>query len=90
MSDLSLEERIARLPAWAREYVKEQQDRVRIANEEPLRLKVVIQRLRDLVRVQQDRIDAMVHMFQCAAKGENEVAKAVQRIVEDYIICDSE
>ena len=34
--------------------------------------------------------DAMVEMFQCAAKGENEIAKAIERIVQDWLVTEEQ
>lgn len=90
MSELSPQELISRLPEWARRYFKEQQDRFKIANEEPIRLRMEIERLQKIIRELSDRNSAMLQIFQCAAKGESEVARAVMRILEDYLTCDSE
>jgi FtsZ-binding cell division protein ZapB len=83
-------EKVRKLPLWAREYVRELQIRAEPNAEEITRLRRENERLKAIVRGQQDRIDAMLAMFQCAAKGGNEVAQAVQKIVEDYLTCDSE
>jgi predicted nucleic acid-binding Zn-ribbon protein len=79
-------ERVAKLPAWAREHIKHLEVQGEPAAEEIVRLRREIERLKAVVRRQEDRINAMHEMFQCAAKGGNEVAQAVQKIVEDWIV----
>ena len=82
--------RIAKLPVWARELIHRLQTANEPAVEEIVKLRKEVEQLKKADRKKQDRIDAMVEMFQCAAKGGNEVATAVQRIVEDWIVDDSE
>jgi len=81
-----MKEKIAKLPVWARDYIKTLQIRSEPNVEEIIRSRKEVQKLAELNRILQDRISAMVAMFQCAAKGGNEVAAAVQRIVEEYIV----
>ena len=88
--DSELEVKISKLPAWAREYIRELKIRAEPNLDEMVRLRLRNEDLKKTVAKQKDRIEAMVAMFQCAAKGGNEVAQAVQRIVEDYIISDEE
>ena len=83
-----IQEKIARLPLWAREHIKFLQARADPQTEEIIRLRKEVDRLDKAIRRKNDQIGAMVEMFQCAAKGENEVAKAVQGIVEEYIVSD--
>jgi hypothetical protein len=84
----TIEQKVAKLPAWAREYIKRLEDLPRTQTEALVEQRRKTERLEKTNRVQQDRIDAMVLFFQCAAKGGNEVAAAVQRIVEDYLTYD--
>lgn len=85
-----LEVKIAKLPQWARDHIKFLRTRNEPVADEIRELRNKIEHLSKKARQQQDRIDAMVAMFQCAAKGGNEVAAAVQRIVEDYLVTDGE
>jgi uncharacterized coiled-coil DUF342 family protein len=78
-------ERVAKLPAWAREHVKYLETRSAPLVEEVARMRRKVDELNATVRRKNDQIDAMVEMFKCAAKGGNEVAAAVQRIVEDFL-----
>lgn len=83
-------EKVKKLPLWAREFVREQQIRAEPQTEELARLRKENEKFQQIIRRQNDRIEAMVQFFQCAAKGGNEVAAAVERIVEDYIVSDEE
>lgn len=84
------EEREAKLPQWAKELIKNLRIRNKHAEEGIMPLRKMIDNLKKQGREKQDRIDAMIAMFQCAAKGGNEVALAVKRIVEDWIVSDAE
>jgi|SRR6185312_7744176 len=83
-------EKIKKLPLWAREHIRELQIRSDPQTEEIVRLRRQVERLMGINRRQKEREEAMVAMFQCAAKGGNEVAAAVQKIVEDWITYDLE
>ena len=85
-----LKEKIAKLPVWAREHIARLQALSEPQIEEIVRLRQQVSSLQKEQRRLQDRIEAMVAMFQCAAKGGNEVAMAVQRIVEDFLTTDEE
>jgi len=85
-----LEEKVARLPAWARERMRELELRAKIALEPVVELRLKVAGLEKALRIKQDRIDAMVAMFQCAAKGGSEVASAVKGIVEDFLTLDGD
>lgn len=89
MSD-EMKEKVARLPAWARELINALELRPQSLVHETGQLRKEVERLRAVNRQLSDRIDAMVEMFQCAAKGGNEIAQAVQRIVEDYTVSEGE
>lgn len=80
-----LEEKIARLPAWVRDHIKYLKGLPAVQTEELARLRKRIEHLEQLDRKRKDQIEAMVNFFQCAAKGEHEVAKAVKTIVEDFL-----
>ncbi len=84
-----MEEKILRLPRWAQEHIRRLEIRSEPAMEEASRSRRKVGELETIVRRQKDRIEAMVAMFQCAAKGGNEIAQAVKSIVEDYIVSDS-
>lgn len=79
-------ERVAKLPTWAREHIKRLEIQGEPAAKEISLLRREVERLKAVVLQQADRINAMHEMFQCAAKGGNEVAQAVQKIVEDWIV----
>lgn len=80
-----MEEKIAKLPSWARQHIKTLELQAQPNMEELSRLRKEVEKQQAINRRQADRIEAMVQMFQCAAKGGNEVAIAVQKIVEDYL-----
>lgn len=81
-----LQAKIDKLPSWARQHIKELKLRAEPNVEEIARLRGEVEQLKRINRKRQDQIEAMLHMFQCAAKGGNEVAQAVQRIVDDYLV----
>jgi uncharacterized coiled-coil protein SlyX len=83
---MSNKEKIERLPLWVRELIHELETQAEPQAREITLLKKRIQELEKLRRKLQDRIEAMVEMFQCAAKGGNEVALAVRFIVEDFLV----
>lgn len=83
-------EKVKKLPLWARDFIRELEIRASPQTEEMVRLRKEVERMKRINGEQSGRIEAMVHMFQCAAKGGNEIAAAVQRIVEDYIVDDGE
>ena len=85
-----IRDKVARLPAWARELIEELEHRSEPALERATKAEKSVANLQERNHKLENRIEAMVEMFKCAAKGENEIAKAVMRIVEDYILCDSE
>jgi hypothetical protein len=82
---MATNEQIAKLPIWARVHISKLVDSAEPNTTELTRLRMEIERLRKQNGLLQARVDAMVEMFKCAAKGENEIAKAVQRIVEDFL-----
>lgn len=77
--------KVAKLPAWARDLIRQLESRVGSLPDELAQLRRKITELEKANRLKQDRVDAMVEMFQCAAKGGNEVAAAVMRIAGDYL-----
>lgn len=85
-----LKDRIARLPAWAREHIKHLEARPEVLAEEVVSLRREVSRLQGVVSRQRDQNNAMVDMFRCAARGGSEIAAAVQRIVEDWVVDDAE
>jgi hypothetical protein len=82
---MATNEQIAKLPAWARMHINGLVGDAEPNRTEFTRLQMEITRLRKQNGLLQARVDAMVEMFKCAAKGENEIAQAVQRIVEDFL-----
>lgn len=80
-----LEQKIARLPAWVRSHIEYLKGLPRTMQDELVAQRKRIEYLESLNRKKQDQIEAMVNFFQCAAKGEHEVAKAVKSIVEDFL-----
>lgn len=85
-----LESKIARLPGWAREHIKMLTERPASLAEETARGRKRIDYLEKLNTKLKEQNEAMLHMFECASKGENEVAKAVMKIAEEYLMCDGE
>ena len=82
--------RVEKLPQWARKIIRDLENYNLPAINEIAGLRVKVDKLRSMNRKLHSRIAAMVEMFQCAAKGENEVAKAVQSIIEDWVVSDHE
>lgn len=79
------QEQIDKLPKWAQVEVRRLMDKPATLIAERVELFKKIEGLQQTNRKQADRIEAMVAMFMCAAKGENEVAKAVKSIVEEFL-----
>ena len=83
-------EQIAKLPAWARQHIKELEIKPQMLIGEAARSRKKIEQLEEHNQKLQARVDAMVEMFQCAAKGENEIAKAIERIVQDWLVTEEQ
>lgn len=82
--------KVAKLPAWAREIIKDLQTQ---PERQGFELRELHRRVDDLCRQNrklQDRNDAMHQMFECAARGGNEVAAAVKKIFEEYVVTGEE
>ncbi len=80
-----LKDRLEKLPAWAREYIRELEQQAEPGNAELSRLRQEITQARIYARKLQARMDAMTEIFQCAARGGSETAQAyVDRIVNEY------
>ena len=88
--DQETKDKVAKLPAWAQQLIKRLETANEPAANEVWMLRQKVEQLNLANRNKQNRIEAMVMFFQCAAKGENEVAKAVKSIVEDFLISDEE
>ena len=88
MNDTEVQARVATLPLWARTYVSFLQGEPANLRAETAILQKRINHLEIANRKKQARIDAMAEMFQCAAKGGNEIAVAVQRITDDFLVDD--
>ena len=80
---------INRAPNGVKRYITQLENAVQPYAEESARQRKEIERLEKINRILRDRCEAMVQMFQCAAKGGSEIAAAVQRIVEDFLTDDS-
>jgi galactokinase/mevalonate kinase-like predicted kinase len=80
-----MNDRIKTLPKWAQEYIAELQTRIRIDAENRERDSSNVEYLKKLLRKKEDQVEAMVEFFRCAAKGEHEIAKAVERITADFL-----
>jgi hypothetical protein len=85
-----IKEKVGKLPVWARDYISRLELQGEPQLNEITQLRRKVQHLEGIIRAQKDRIGAMVAMFQCAAKGGNEVATAVQKIVEEYVTVGEE
>lgn len=83
-----MDERIAKLPTWARELIKQLEKKPAELHQQWWQASARVQKLESDIRRKNAQIQAMIAFFQCAAKGENEVAKAVQSIVEDFLSSD--
>jgi len=87
MSTEEMQEKIRRLPAWAREHIKHLEVHAEPNVDEIVQLRRKVEVLQKQNRVLVDRVEAMVHIFQCAATGGSEIATAVRGIVEDFLTC---
>jgi hypothetical protein len=85
-----MDEKVARLPAWARDHIRNLATRNEPMAEECARSRAKVVHLEKQLRKRELQIEAMVEMFRCAAKGGNEVANAVKSIVEDFLVSDEE
>ena len=86
-----IDEKVARLPAWARGYINRLKTQSAPIIEEVARARREVAALREQNRQLRDRIDAMLEIFQAAAKGDSVVAKeVVSRAIETWIISDHE
>lgn len=86
-----LQEKIARLPAWAREYIKRLEVQANPINSEMCRLQQKVDQMEKRCRVMSDRMAAMTDIFESAARGGNETAQAyVNRVIDEYTVPDEE
>lgn len=87
MSELTLKEKIARLPAWARDYVRRLEAQAEPNNSELRRLRQLTEQAETRCKQIRERMEAMTEIFRCAAQGGSEVAKAyVEKMLEEYNI----
>jgi hypothetical protein len=80
-----LAEKLAKLPAWARDYIRQLQEG--LANAQPIRSQLFqkITALELANRKLRDRLAAVEELMQCAARGGHETARVyVDRIIEDH------
>ncbi len=84
-----LQEKIARLPVWAREYIK----RLQIAKEPLVEECVKARRDKEVFERQAKKYsaanEALIQLLRCAAKGGSDWARVVVSTLEDYEIYKS-
>lgn len=85
-----LQEKIARLPAWAREHMKRLEIQAQPNIDELVRLRGKVAQLEKVNRHLEDKVSAMIEIFQCAAKGGSEIATEVKKIVDAWVINEEE
>ena len=83
-------EKLAKLPVWAKEHIRQLELMAEPNTQGIIKLRKKVEHLEKAMRRMSVQAEAMVAMFRCAAKGGNEVAAAVQRIVEDFLVTDAE
>lgn len=88
--DPTTHEKVDKLPVWARQLIYRLDNAPATLQDEVRQLSGKLEHLKKQYRKQSEQIEAMVAFFQCAAKGENEIAKAVENIVRDFLTPDSE
>lgn len=82
-----IDEKIARLPSWVRQYIKRLEDRLEILLEKCVKALKNLEACQKKVRRLEDMQEAMVAIFKAAERGENEVAKAfVDRMIDLYCV----
>jgi hypothetical protein len=80
-----LEERIARLPGWARDHIKRLEDAPENLRGEMARRSEKIAYLEGQLKRLRDRCEAMEAIFTAAARGGNETAQAfVERTLKEW------
>ncbi len=79
-----LDEKIARLPAWARDEIKRLKALPSVLADEAASLRRKVTSLEERSSRQREMIEAMSEMFRSAAVGGNEGAKTVVSILEGY------
>lgn len=83
MSDL--DERIAKLPTWAREHIKRLTDAPETIRRTLVETNAKLAHANAQIRTVNDRLDAVHELLKCAARGGHETARAyVDRIVAEY------
>ena len=80
-----LEEKIARLPTWARSYIEQLRKAADPNNDELRAARKKLEEAQARVRRVEARIDAMMEIFQAAGRGGSETAAAyVERVAASY------
>ena len=81
-----LQERIARLPAWAREHIKRLHGLPQALADEAANLRRKVTSLEERNRKLSDQVEAMTEMFRYAALGGSKAAKTIVSTLEGYEI----
>lgn len=87
MSDLTLQEKIARLPAWARKHIKMLEVRAEPAIEEAARARRKLEASENTRRRLACRLDAVLDLIQRAATtagAGGDYAATIVKVLEDY------
>ncbi len=84
-----LEEKIARLPMWARDHIKRLAALAEPNNVQFTSLERRLTSANEKIKRLENRVEAMTEIFACAGRGGSETAQAyVNRIVDGYIAPD--
>lgn len=75
------DDRELKLPAWAREIIKDLRFRLSIQNESLIR---EVTKLRPLVEYQKRKNEAMTDLLECAARGGHKTAQEIMDIIGQY------
>lgn len=81
-----LREKIARLPAWARDHIKRLEIRSEPAIEEAARARQALSKAEEKARRLSDSNEALMEILRCAGRGGNAWAAEVVSILENYEI----
>lgn len=86
MIDQETRDKVARLPAWARDLIKWLEGLPEQLADEAARLRRENSNLQDRLRRAQEANEAMTELFQAAGRGGSDYAAAVTKVLEGYEI----
>lgn len=81
-----LQQKIAKLPSWAREHITQLERRSAPAVEEARRQRNEAERAKDAFRNVKNSNEALLEILRCAGKGGSDWAATVVKVLEGYEI----